>query len=400
MTTASTSIPKQETAAVPLLFSPIKLRGITLRNRIVLAPMLTYAAKGGYANDTHLMHYGRFAAGGAGLVFLESTKVDPRGCSTPKDLGLWKDEFIGPLRRIVDLIKSYGASAGIQLSHSGRKARRAVPWEGRTPLASYPGVDHGEEWELIGPSGVPHSDKYMAPREMTHADIAEMVEAWGRAAERAHAAGFDAIEVHAAHGYLIHQFLSNVANKRADRYGGSLENRMRFAAEVAQRVRHAWPQDKPLFFRISAVDDSGWTIEDSIALSRMLKSCGVDVVDCSTGGMLDQASPVESINYGYQVKHARDVRAAAGVTTMAVGMIIHADQAEDILRAGSADLIAIGREFLHNPNWPLDAAQKLGVASAFAIVPPNSGYWLEKRSANAAIRPSTWQCGIGIGPKP
>lgn len=389
-----------ETASPPLLFTPMQLRALELRNRIVLAPMLTYAANGGYVNDVHLMHYGRFAAGGVGLVFLESTKVDPRGCSTPSDTGLWKDEFIPGLKRIVDLVHASGAKAGIQLSHSGRKARRAVPWEGRAPLASHPGVDHGEEWEIIGPSAIPHSDKYAAPREMSRDDIALIVEAWGRAAERAAQAGFDAIEVHGAHGYLIHQFLSTQSNLRNDEYGGSLENRMRFAAEVARRVRRSWPREKPLFYRISAVDDAGWTIEDSIVLSRTLASCGVDVIDCSTGGMLDQASAVESISYGYQVKHARDVRAGANVMTMAVGMIIHADQAEEVLRSGSADLIAIGREFLHNPNWPLDAAQKLGVESACAALPPSSGYWLEKRARNSAIRPSTWSRGIDVAVDP
>jgi 2,4-dienoyl-CoA reductase-like NADH-dependent reductase (Old Yellow Enzyme family) len=267
-------------------------------------------------------------------------------------------------------------------------------WEGRAPLASHPGVDRGEEWELIAPSAVPHSEKYATPCEMTQVDIADMVEAWGSAAERADAAGFDAIEVHAAHGYLIHQFLSAEANKRTDQYGGSLENRMRFAAEVARRTRRSWPEEKPLFFRLSVVDDVGWTVDDSIALSRLLKTCGVDVIDCSTGGMLDHAGPVESIGYGYQVKYARAVRAAAGVMTMAVGMIIHGDQAERILRDGSADLVAIGREFLHNPNWPFDAAQKLGIEAPFALLPPNSGYYLEKRSQNAVIRPSTWQRGI------
>lgn len=386
-------VPAPDDPATPkhLLFAPMRIRGVTLRNRIVVAPMLTYGASRGFANDGHLMHYGKFAYGGAGLVFLESTKVDPRGCSTPADTGLWKDEFIPGLQRIAELIRRNGALAGIQLSHSGRKARRAVPWEGRAPLRSYPGVDHGEEWELVGPSAVPHSEKYAVPREMTEQDIRDAVRAWGSAARRADRAGFDVVEIHGAHGYLIHQFLSPVANRRTDGYGGSLENRMRFALEVAREVRRCWPEGKPLFFRVSAVDDSGWTIEDSIALAGRLAACGVDVIDCSAGGMLETASPVESPRYGYQVKFAEQIRAQAGIMTMAVGMIIHADQANEILAGGKADLVAIGRELLHNPNWPLDAAQKLGIDSPFAVVPPSCGYWLEKRAGNREICPSTWQ---------
>ena len=381
-----------------VLFSPLRIRGITLRNRIVLSPMLQYSADGGYVNDWHLMHYGKFAAGGAGLVFVESTKVDPRGCTTPRDLGLWKDAYIGPLRRITDLVRRNGAVAGIQLGHSGRKARRSVPWEGRAPLAQCPGVDHGEEWELIGPSAVPHSGKSPVPRAMTRADIREAVEAWGQAARRADAAGFDVVEVHGAHGYLIHQFLSPAANLREDEYGGSRENRMRFAVEAVREVRRYWPAEKPLFFRTSAVDEAGWTIDDSIALARALKEAGADVIDCSAGGMADQTASEMTPRYGYQVEYARRIRADAGIMTMAVGMIIHADQAEDILATGSADLVALGREFLHNPNWPIDAAQKLAIGSPFAHASQVYGYWLEKRSQNKlGIRSSTWQRGIRAG---
>lgn len=378
-----------------MLFSPIQLRGVKLRNRIVLSPMLQYAAVGGWVNDWHLMHLGKFAAGGVGLVFMESTKVDSRGCSTPRDLGLWKDDYIDPMRRITKLIKNNGAVAGIQLSHSGRKARRSVPWEGRAPLAHCPGVDRGEEWELIGPSAIPHSEKYATPREMTLADIQEIVEAWGQAARRADQAGFDVVEVHGAHGYLIHQFLSSAANRRMDEYGGSFENRMRFAIEVVRRIRQSWPENKPLFFRISAVDEIGWKIEDSIALAKLLKANGVDVIDCSSGGMSDRFTTGDPAQYGYQVGNAHQIRAGADIMTMAVGMIIHADQAEDILKAGSADLIALGRELLHNPNWSLDAAQKLGIESPFAHIAPAYGYFLEKRArSNFAGRPSTWQRGI------
>jgi 2,4-dienoyl-CoA reductase-like NADH-dependent reductase (Old Yellow Enzyme family) len=378
-----------------MLFSPLQIRALTLRNRIVLSPMLQYSADAGYVNDWHLMHYGKFAAGGAGLVFVESTKVDPRGCTTPRDLGLWKDDYIEPLRRITDLIHRNGAAAGIQLGHSGRKARRSVPWEGRLPLAQCPGVDHGEEWELIGPSAVAHSEKSAVPRAMTRADIRAAVEAWGQAARRAGEAGFDVVEVHGAHGYLVHQFLSPWANRRTDEYGGSAENRMRFAVEVIHEVRKFWPDHKPLFFRTSAVDEEGWTIEDSVALAKALKANGADVIDCSAGGMSDQAASETTPRYGYQVEYARKIRAGAGIMTMAVGMIVHADQAEEILRSGSADLVALGREFLHNPNWPIDAAQKLEIGSPFAHVSPVYGYWLEKRAKNKlGIRSSTWQRGI------
>jgi 2,4-dienoyl-CoA reductase-like NADH-dependent reductase (Old Yellow Enzyme family) len=381
-----------------MLFSPLQIRGVTLRNRIVLAPMLQYAAQGGWVNDWHLMHLGKFAAGGVGLVFMESTKVESRGCSTPRDLGLWKDEFIEPMRRIVQFIKNHGAVAGIQLSHSGRKARRSVPWEGRQPLAHCPGVDRGEEWELIGPSPIPHSEKYATPREMTREDIKEVLQNWGQAARRAEDAGFDVIEIHGAHGYLIHQFLSPASNQRTDEYGGSFENRARFAIEVVKQIRQFWPEQKPLFYRISAVDEKGWALEDSVRLAKLLKRNGVDVIDCSSGGMSDRPSAENSAQYGYQVDNARRIKHGAEVMTMAVGMIIHGDQAEEILARDSADLVALGRELLHNPNWPLDAAQKLGIDAPFAQVPSAYAYWLEKRTQlNFQGRFSTWQQGMLSG---
>ena len=383
-----------------MLFSPLTIRGLTLRNRIVLSPMLTYSATNGYTNDTHLAHLAKFAVGGAGLVFVESTKIDPRGCSTPRDLGLWKDEFIPGMRRIADLVKSYGAACAIQLGHSGRKARRSVPWEGRVPLASFPGVDRGEHWELIAPSAVAHSEHYQPPREMTHADIAELVEAWSQGARRAEEAGFDVLEIHGAHGYLIHQFLSATANKRTDQYGGSLENRMRFVVEVVRGVRRYWPERKPLFLRVSAVDEADWRIEDSVALARTLQEHGVDVIDCSAGGMSDTAPPNNPIAYGYQVKYANAIREGSGVMTMAVGMIVHGDQAEAILQSGEADLVALGREYLVNPNWPLDAALKLGVSAPYTQLPPVYGYYLERRKRSfSELRHSTSQNGLGTGPE-
>ena len=382
------------------LFSGIDLRGVRLKNRIVLSPMLTYAAQNGKVNDSHLAHLAKFAVGGTGLVFMEATKVDPRGCTTLRDAGLWKDEFVEPLKAITTLVKSSGAAVGIQLGHSGRKARNAVPWEGRAPLPSQTGgVDHGEEWELIGPSAIAHAPGADIPRAMELRDIRDQIDAWGAAAARAHRAGFDVLEVHGAHGYLLHQFLSPKANQRTDDYGGSLNNRMRFSVEVVERVREVWPQNKPLFFRISAVDGEGWTIDDSVFLARVLKTKGVDVIDCSSGGIA--AQPNSSIEhatrpgYGYQVPYAEQIRAQAGIRTMAVGLIIHADQAEQILQAGQADLVALGRELLYNPNWPLDAAEKLGVERPYETVPANHGFWLAKRAEGGlGGKTSTWQRGI------
>jgi 2,4-dienoyl-CoA reductase-like NADH-dependent reductase (Old Yellow Enzyme family) len=380
-----------------LLFTPMDLRGLKLRNRIVVSPMLTYKAKNGYADDWHFIHYGRFATGGAGLVFVESTKADPRGCTTPNDLGLWKDEFIPQLKRIVDFCKAQGAAVGIQIGHCGRKARNQAPWAGRKQMESHPGVDHGEDWELIAPSAIAHGNGYYQPRELSVGDIQELIEGYAKATVRALRAGFDVLEIHGAHGYLLHQFLSPVANQRTDSYGGSVQNRRRFVLEVVDSVRKHWPADKPLFYRVSAVDELGWSVEDSAGLAKDLLAHGVDVVDCSSGGMsggssLDRDKPP---GYGYQVPYAEGIRRISGIKTMAVGHIIHADQAEAILRDGKADLVAIGREFLHNPNWPLDAAQKLGVAAPFKTVPESYGYWLDKRAAAGfGGRPSTWQNGI------
>lgn len=378
----------------PLLFTPFQLRGLTLRNRIVVSPMLTYSAVNGFPVDFHSVHYGKLAMGGAGLVIVESTKVDHRGCTTPHDLGLWKDDFVAPLKKIVDLVHSYGAAVGIQLGHSGRKARNSAPWQGRKQLEHHEGVEPGETWELIGPSPKPHGSGYHMPREVTTNDIDDLLQKYAAAARRADQAGFDVFEIHVAHGYLLHQFLSADANERTDKYGGSVENRMRFPLEVIDAVRSQWPQTKPLFIRISAVDETGLTVEDSARFAAEAEKRGVDLIDCSSGGMSGKAAT--QLGYGYQVPFARDIKRLSGVKTMAVGHIIHADQAESILQAGDADLVAIGREFLHNPNWPIDAAQKLGIEKPFAGIPANYAYWLNARFKGPFQgTPSTWQSGIG-----
>ena len=382
---------------LPLLFTPIDLRSIHLKNRVVVAPMHQYAAVHGYPTDWHLMNYGRFAAGGAGLVIIESTKVDRRGCGTVGDTGLWNDDFIPHFRRIADFIRAHGAVPGIQLGHSGRKARLTRPWEGGKPLTpTSPEVWDWDGWELVAPSAIASTEKEPMPRALSNAEVKELVEMWGQAARRADAAGIDVLEIHGAHGYLIHQFLSPRANLRNDEYGGSELNRMRFAIEVAESVRAHWPAHKPLFMRLSVEDDAGWGPDQSVALAKLVKEKGVDVIDCSSGGMLGR--PVETsgpVTYGYQVPYAEKIRAESGLMSMAVGLIVHADQAEAILQEGRADLVALAREILYNPNWPMDAARKLGVENAFATVPSPQSYWLAKRATQVKeLRPSTYQTGI------
>ncbi|MDO9712966.1 NADH:flavin oxidoreductase/NADH oxidase [Paracraurococcus lichenis] len=388
--------------AAPLLFTPLELRGVTLKNRVVVAPMHQYAALRGFATDWHLMNAGRYAAGGAGFVMMESTKVERRGCGTLGDLGLWDDAHIPGLARCVRFIRQHRAVPGIQLGHSGRKARRFRPWEGGAPLTRQAVVEaldeaEWEAWELVAPSALASPESDPMPRALAHAEIAGLVERWGQAARRAHEAGFEILEIHGAHGYLLHQFLSPFSNRRNDEYGGSDLNRMRFAVEVVESVRAHWPAEKPLFLRLSVEDDVGWGPAQSVELARLVKHKGVDVIDCSSGGM--SGAPITSagpITYGYQVPYAERIRREAGIMTMAVGLIVHADHAESILQEGKADLIALARELLYNPNWPMDAAQKLGGDPTFAMVPPPQAYWLEKRARQVkALEPSTYRQRLG-----
>ena len=382
--------------AQPLLFTPIRIRDITLKNRVVVAPMHQYSGVKGYPTDWHLMNAGRFAAGGAGLVVVESTKVERRGCGTVGDLGLWHDDFIPHFKRISDFIRLHNAVPGIQLGHSGRKARRFRPWEGGAPLTPSPEIDDWDAWELVAPSAIAGGRRDPEPRALSRDEVQKLVVAWGDAARRANEAGFDMLEIHSAHGYLIHQFLSPMANKRNDDYGGSDLNRMRFAIEVVEAVRANWPAHKPLFMRLSVEDGAGWGPDESVELAKIVGPKGVDVIDCSSGGMT--GAPVVGdgpVGYGYQVPYAERLRRDAGVLSMAVGLIVHADQAEEILQQGRADLIALAREILYNPNWPMDAAQKLGVDAEFKSVPPPQSYWLEKRAKSVQdMVPSTYQRGI------
>jgi 2,4-dienoyl-CoA reductase-like NADH-dependent reductase (Old Yellow Enzyme family) len=384
----------------PLLFTPLSIRDVTLRNRVVVPPMHQYSAIKGFPTDWHMVNAGKFAAGGAGLVIVESTKVERRGCGTIGDLGIWDDAFVSPLRRITHFIKQQNAVAGIQLGHSGRKARAFRPWEGGGPLQPTPEIEaeigDWDAWTPVAPSAIAHSDKWPVPRVLERGEVKDVVQAWGEAARRADAAGFEVLELHGAHGYLVHEFLSELSNQRTDEYGGSEANRMRFLIEIAEAVRAHWPESKPLFVRLSVEDHAGWGPGSSARLAKILKAGRVDVIDCSSGGITDQ-TPIlgNEIKYSYQVPLSEYVRQHADIMTMAVGLIIHGDQAEEILQNGKADLIAIGREILNNPNWPMDAALKLGAEGVFRNVPPQFGYWLGVRARRGfGTKPSTWQIGL------
>jgi 2,4-dienoyl-CoA reductase-like NADH-dependent reductase (Old Yellow Enzyme family) len=368
------------------------IRGVTLKNRVVIAPMHQYAAIDGFAQDWHAMNVGRYAAGGAGLVFVESTKIERRGCGSIGDLGAWKDEHVQGLKRLADNIRTNGAVPAIQLGHSGGKARLFRPWEGFEPLtreaAEAEGVTDWDEWELVGPS----SDSNRV-RALTVDEIQDVVKNWGHAVRRCDEAGFDVVEIHAAHGYLIHQFLSPAVNKRDDEYGGTDENRRRLLIEVVEEARKHWPAGKPLFVRLSVEDGAGFGPDQSVAVAQALKPLGVDVIDCSSGGIT--GTPVSnSLGYGYQVAYAARLKRDGGLMSMAVGLIVHADQAEAILQKGQADLIAIAREAMYNPNWPMDAALKLGANVEAASTPPAVSYWLDKRHERGIVTPSTFGAGL------
>jgi 2,4-dienoyl-CoA reductase-like NADH-dependent reductase (Old Yellow Enzyme family) len=339
---------------VPRLFDSFTLRSITLSNRIGVSPMCEYSSQDGFANDWHLVHLGSRAVGGAALVMTEASAVEERGRITPSDLGLWKDAHIEMLARIVRFIEAHGAVPGMQLAHAGRKASCASPWEGGRGLQPNEGG-----WEPIAPSAVAFSPDSILPRAMTEAEIREVQENFVAATRRALAAGFRWLELHFAHGYLAHTFLSPLSNTRQDRYGGSFENRVRFAVETARAVRGVWPEKFPLAARLSCTDwaDGGWTPDESVALARLLSHEGVDLVDCSSGGLVPRPIPTGP---GYQVPFARQIRAEAGVPTAAVGMITEPKQAGAIISSGEADMVLLAREMLRDPYWPLHAALALG----------------------------------------
>lgn len=339
------------------LFSPYTLRSLTLRNRIGVSPMCQYSSTDGYADDWHLVHLGGLATGGAGLVFSEAAAVTPNGRISPRDLGIWKDDHVDMLRRITAFLRAQGAVAGIQLAHAGRKASTTRPWEGAGAVAPEDGG-----WEdVMAPSAVAFADNYPHPHALTPDGIAAVIEAFRIGAQRAVAAGFQVAEIHAAHGYLLHEFLSPLSNHRTDTYGGSFANRARLTLEVSAAVRAVWPDDLPVFVRLSATDwiDGGWDIDESVQLAVQLKALGVDVVDCSSGGLAPQQRI--AVAPGYQVPFARRIRHEAGIATAAVGLITEPAQAEQIVADGDADLVLLARELLRNPRWPLAAAHGLGV---------------------------------------
>ncbi len=335
------------------LFSKITIRNITLKNRIVMSPMCQYSSVDGFSNDWHLVHLGTRAAGGTGLIFTEATAVSPEGRISPGDLGLWKDEHIGGISRIVEFIHRHDAFAGIQLAHAGRKASCAIPQNGGKQLDKMNGG-----WDIVGPGNIPFYSGDRSPMALDREGIRKVVSDFRAAAVRSRLAGFDIIEIHGAHGYLLHEFLSPLSNQRTDEYGGSFENRIHILTEVIDAVRSEWPAENPLFVRISATDwtEGGWTIEDSVKLGNVLKTKDVDLVDCSSGGNVNNAKI--PFSPGYQVSFAEKVR-GSGIMTGAVGLITTARQAEDILQTGKADLVFFARELLRNPYFPLVAAREM-----------------------------------------
>ncbi|KAJ2725397.1 hypothetical protein GGI07_001276 [Coemansia sp. Benny D115] len=354
---------------LPKLYQPMQIRNLTLKNRAVVSPMCMYSSEDGFATDFHLVHIGQFALRGLGLIIMEASGVAPEGRITPNCLGIWKDEHVEKLRQIVQFVHANKAAIGIQLAHAGRKSSTSPPWLMKEWGANAPVNKGGWPDQVVGPSAIPFDERSLNPREMSLEDIRRVQTNFVQAAQRANQAGFDVIELHGAHGYLIHEFLSPISNKRTDQYGGSFENRIRFLIETVQQVRKVWPQEKPLFVRISVTDwvdpsddipTGGWTEEESIELSKLLKAEGVDLVDCSTSG----SSPKQKISLspGYQVPFATAIKKnVPGLLTGAVGLITDIEQANDILEQDRADLVFLGRILLRDPEFILNGARKLGV---------------------------------------
>lgn len=359
--TSSASPIKHDPLHPARLFDPIQLRDVRARNRVVVSPMCQYSIEdqSGVATDWHLVHLGGFAVGGGGIVFTEATAVEARGRISPQDLGLWNDAQMEPLTRITRFVAGQGAIPGIQLAHAGRKASTARPWdEGNLVDAAHGG------WTPVGPSAIPFAPGYATPEALTQQQILDVIAAFAKSAERALAAGFQIIELHAAHGYLLHEFLSPVSNHRSDEYGGSFANRARLTLEVVRAIRRVWPERLPLVVRVSATDwlddepeRPSWTVDQTVELARLLRAEGVDAVDCSSGGNV--AGVRIPTGAGYQVSFAERVRREAELRTIAVGMITQPAQADQIIRSGQADMVALAREELRNPHWPLLAAAAL-----------------------------------------
>jgi 2,4-dienoyl-CoA reductase-like NADH-dependent reductase (Old Yellow Enzyme family) len=355
------------------LLSSLTIRGVTLRNRIVMSPMCQYSADDGLANDWHLVHLGSRAVGGVGLVMVEATAVSAEGRITPKDMGIWGEQHVEPLARIARFVHSQGAIAGIQLAHAGRKASCEPPWLGGARLKT----PEAGGWTVVGPSSVPFNEGEPPPVELDEARIRGVISGFENAVRRALAAGFKVIEVHAAHGYLLHEFLSPLSNRRADQYGGSLENRMRLPLRVGERVRALVPAELPVFVRISATDwvEGGWDAEQSVILAQRLKDLGIDLIDVSSGGLMPKARI--PVGKGYQVPFARRIRDEAKIMTGAVGLITEAGYANEIITGGDADLVFIARELLREPYWALKAQSELGEEPSWPIP---YGYAVKRRA--------------------
>ncbi len=368
----------------PLLFTPLEIRDVTLKNRVVISPMATYSAVDGLASDWHLGHYARLVLGGAASVMVEATAVTDQGRITNGDLGLWSSAHIAPMKRVVDFMKSNGVTPSIQLAHGGRKSSMQRPWHGNGPINAEDTARGDKVWDIVGPTSEPMAAGYIAPKALSVADMSALSGQWADAAKRAVEAGFQFIEIHNAHGYLIHQFLSPLSNTRSDSYGGDRPGRMRFPLQVAEAVRGAVPKGMPVFLRVSAVDgvDGGWSMDDTVAYAKELKARGIDVVDCSSGGLHGSATTARiKRTWGFQVPFAAQVKREAGVMSMAVGLILDPHHAEQVLQAGDADLIAIGREALVNPSWPQQAQIALGrkpidAMDGWAV---QYGWWLKHR---------------------
>lgn len=372
----------------PLLFQPFALKSVTARNRIVLSPMCQYRSVDGSPSDWHVASLSRYAIGGAGIVFCEETAIEARGRKTHDCAGLYRDEHVPEYRRITDMLRQLGAVPAMQLGHAGGKASAHGPNTGRAALQPAD-ADRGlPPWQTISASPVPAEPDYPLPHEMTQRDIDAVIAAWVLAARRTLEAGFDILEIHGAHGYLIQQFLSPVINRRTDGYGGSRNARMRFAIEVTQAVRQAWPADRPLFFRVSSVDGKGgiWDIEDSVALAAELRLCGVDVIDCSSGGLLGSSDmPAVPRVPSYHVPYARRIKEATGMMTMAPGLITRATQAEALLQEGQVDLIGMARELMYCADWPVHAARELDVDGYLDLFPADFTSRLRQRDEHRAM---------------
>jgi len=373
----TTDVTPETSAEVGVLFEPMRIRGLTLRNRIVVSPMATYSAVDGHATDWHVQHIGKLAAGGAGLVFVEQSSVNTQGRITHGCLGIWDDAQVAGHKRLTDLVRSLGAASALQIAHSGRKGSSQRPWEGGGPLSEDEGL-----WTACAPSSIPFDKSWPAPAEMTQADIEALVEDYRNAFRRALEANYDVVELHCAHGYLMHSFLSPLGNQRTDEYGGDRESRMRLPLRIAKMMREMWPDERPCFVRISSVDGVGvgWAIEDSVAYAAELKKIGIDVVDCSSGGFkLPGENSLVARTPGFQLPFSERIRLETGILTMGVGLIRTHDGAAEVLTEGKADLVALGRELLWNPNWPAQIAVEAGVKTGWEMWPEQYNWWLRRR---------------------